>query len=244
MKCFGFFVVLILSVIPPAASYAMGGYASMPSEKPVINKVKGEVNVKASDSDSWQDGKVGMLLSAGDMVKTGSDGKCEIYHAGGAIRLYCNTVLIVPVLETREDAVSIKRVQMEHGAGIFRSSSRGIDDGFEVRTLHVIAGVKGTIFSVLNIENGTTVSVYRGRVLVTDTDRTPATETRLGPGNRMTVKNGVGFGTIIYFEPWDAWGGWRQDSEPPPEDPKANPMGGGGEEEKGSSRGGPANRMN
>jgi len=238
MKCLRLFMVLILPVLLPATSFAMGSYASMPSEKPVINKVIGEVNVKTSDSDSWQAGKAGTLLGSGDTVKTGSDGKCEIYHAGGAIRLYGNTVLIVPVLETRKDAVSIKRVLMEHGAGMFRSSPRGIADGFEVQTLHVIAGVKGTIFSVLNVENGTTISVYRGRVIVTDTDRTPDTETRLGPGNRMTVKNGVGFGIIIYFEPWDAWGGWYRDDEPPSEDPRARPQG-DSDGDSGQQKGGP-----
>jgi hypothetical protein len=240
MKHILFILFLILMIILPATSYAMGSYASMPSEKPVINRVIGDVNVKTSKSNSWQDGKKGMLLNSGDTIKTGSDGKCEIFHAGGAIRLYGNTVLIVPALESKEDAVAIKRVQMEHGAGIFRTSPLGIDDGFEVQTLHVIAGVKGTIFSVLNVENGTTVSVYRGQVLATDTDGTPATETKLGSGNRMIVKNGVGFGVIIYFEPWDAWGGWRHDSEPPAKDPKANPLNNReGESEYGDS--GPTN---
>lgn len=232
-------MVLILPGLLPVTSYAMGSYASMPSEKPVINKVIGEVSVKTSDLGSWEEGKAGMLLGPGDTVKTGSDGKCEIYHAGGAIRLYSNTILIVPVLETREDAVSIKQVLMEHGAGMYRSSPRGIDEGFEVQTLHVIAGVKGTIFSVLNIENGSTISVYRGRVLVTDADRTPATETKLGPGNRMTVKNGVGFGIIIYFEPWDAWGGWYRDDEPPSEDPRARPQGDSEQDDSQQQQGGP-----
>jgi hypothetical protein len=231
MKRFWFAMIMIPLVILPETSFAMGSYASMPSEKPVINKVLGEVNVKTSAADSWQEGKAGMLLGSGDTVKTGSDGKCEVYHAGGTIRLYGNTVLVVPVLETMDETVSIKRVRMENGTGIFRSSPRGIDDGFEVQTLHVIAGVKGTVFSVLNIQNGTTVSVYRGKVLVTDTDRTPGTETRLGSGNRMTVKDGIGFGTVIYFEPWDAWGGWRSDRELPSEDPNPAPMGGGEGEE-------------
>ena len=230
MKRFGYAVILVLAMTLPGISRAMGGFSSMPSEKPVINRVIGEVTVKAAGSGPWKEGKKGMLLDSGDTVKTGPDGKCEIYHAGGAIRMYSNTILVVPVLESREETVSVKRVLMEKGAGIFRSSRRGIEDGFEVQTLHVIAGVKGTIFSVLNDDKGTTVSVYTGRVLVTDPQRTPETETMVGPGERMTVKDGVGFGVVIPFEPWNTWGDWKRDRELPMENPRARPEGDGEED--------------
>lgn len=237
MRRFDVMILLfVLSIILPTTSHAMGGYAPMPSEKPVINKIDGTVQVKSEKSEVWRAARDGMLLDQGDTVKTGPDGKCEIFHAGGSFRMYGNTAIIIPLFEARDEAVSIKRVRMDVGSGIFRSSPRGVDDGFEVQTLYVIAGVKGTIFSVINTPNGTIVSVFRGSVLVTDTNRTPASETLLGPGRRVTVSDGEGFGKVQVFTPWNAWRGWSRDDEPPLEDP--SPPSDGGDDEVDDYKGG------
>jgi len=207
-------MLLVLLLVVPGAVLAMDGYGDMPSEKPVINKVKGDVRANMPPETDWIQASVGLILNSGDSVKTYQDSRCEIYHAGGSMRLYPNSLVVIPELISIEDKTGIKRVELNEGAGIFRVPKKQVNNGFEVQTRHVIAGVKGTIFSVENILNGTTVAVYRGYVLVTDPDRSPDTETSLGPGQSVTVVNGKGFGVISGFEPGDDWRGWRYNEKP------------------------------
>ena len=160
--------VLALSValILPAAAVA-GSYADIPSKVPTINRAEGDVSVKASSGKGWNPAKVGTSLAGGDAVKTGSDGRAEILHGGGAIRLFPNSSLLIPGLREDAGVKAIGKVALEQGSGLFRASPKGVSGGFEVQTLQVIAGVKGTLFSVRSSQKRSRVAVYRGVVEVT-----------------------------------------------------------------------------
>ena len=207
-------ILLVVLLVVPGAVLAMDGSGDMPSEKPVINRIKGDVRANMPPDSDWIQASVGLILNSGDSVKTYQDSRCEIYHAGGSMRLYPNSLVVIPELISIEDKTGIKRVELNEGAGIFRVPKKQVNNGFEVQTRHVIAGVKGTLFSVKNIPNGTTVAVYRGYVLVTDPDRSPGTETSLGPGQSVTVVDGKGFGGVSSFEPGNDWSGWHHNEKP------------------------------
>ncbi|MDF1536477.1 MAG: FecR family protein [bacterium] len=212
MKIKFLLVALTAVLLFPSAVFAMASF-DFPVVAPVVSFVEGDVTVKGAGASGWEAAEAGRLLASGDAVKTGPKSKAEISCATGKMRLYENTVIIVPEVADEGEKKDIRRVELEDGTGLFKIRKRGVQNGFEVQTTNVIAGVKGTLFAVLRQKpkNLTRVAVFSGVVEVTDTDRTSGTRTRLGRGKTMGVEDRKGFGDTEDFDPsGDPWGDWEK----------------------------------
>jgi len=214
MKLKFWIIVLIALLLVPTAAFSMASF-DFPVVEPVVSFVEGDVTVKGAGGSSWEGVKTGRLLATGDTVKTGPKSKAEISCATGKMRLYENTVIIVPEVADEGDKRDIRTVTVEDGTGLFKIKKRGVQNGFEVKTTNVIAGVKGTVFAVQHkkVDNLTRVAVFSGIVEVTDKDRTPGTSTLLSRGQVLDITELLGFGSFGDFDPYDVWYQWKGDPD-------------------------------
>jgi hypothetical protein len=231
MKESALIFTLVAVLLLPSLAFGMTSF-DYPEVAPVISFVQGDVTVRGAGAIDWVAAEVGRLLTSGDTVKTGQASKAEISCATGKMRLYENTVVIVPEVINEGDKEDIRQVDLEDGTGLFKIKKRGVENGFEVHTSNIIAGVKGTLYVVLHEkkEKYSKVAVYVGAVAVTDKDRTPESLTILRRGDFLEVKDQSGFGQVEEFGPDDVWWKWgKLDSVilKPPKPPKADPEGNG-----------------
>lgn len=210
MKLKTLMIVLTVLLLAPAAAFSMASF-DFPVVEPVVSFVEGDVTVRSAGGVSWEDVQAGRLLASGDTIKTGPKSKAEISCATGKMRLYENTVIIVPEIADEGEKRDIRAVTVEDGTGLFKIKKRGVQNGFEVKTTNVIAGVKGTVFAVQHKKAGnfTRVAVFSGVVEVTDRDRTPGTSTLLSRGQVVDITELLGFGSLGNFDPYDAWYRWK-----------------------------------
>ena len=195
----------------PLAALGMSTF-DYPVVSPVVSYVQGDVTVKEAGGSVWDDVEVGRLLSSGDTLRTGASSKAEISCATGKMRLFENTVLVVPEVWNEGEEQDIREVKIDEGTGLFKIRKRGVDKGFEVHTENIIAGVKGTLFGVKYDVPGkkSSVFVYRGVILVTDTSRAPETATELRMGEALEVVGEEGLGDRKYIDPESPWYLWKK----------------------------------
>ena len=118
------------------------------SSPPVVTSVEGSVKIIGKSGPAWRTARVGTLLRSGDRVKTGPKSISEIRFPSGKIRLYENSVLIVPDIRGRGGDRDIRRVVVRDGSAVFDINPQGVRRKFEFRTRNVQGGVKGTRFAV------------------------------------------------------------------------------------------------
>jgi len=213
---FKYLLILVLMVaFMPVTAYGMASF-DYPVVNPILSVVDGDVTIKWSGMSQWDAAEAGMLLNSGDSVKTGPGSKAEISCATGKMRLYENTVIIIPEVVDEGDKKDIRKVKLEDGAGIFKIKKRGVEKGFEVHTKHIIAGVKGTLFAVVTSidDDFSRVAVYSGVVEVTDTAGTPETATELGKATSIDAQPG-GLSDVQDFEPASDFKGWAVNPQTP-----------------------------
>ena len=209
-----YLLTLILAVaLMPVTAYGMASF-DYPVVNPILSVVDGDVTIKWSGMSQWDAAEAGMLLNSGDTVKTGPASKAEISCATGKMRLYENTVVIIPEVVDEGDKKDIRKVKLEDGAGMFKIKKRGVEKGFEVHTQHIIAGVKGTLFAVVTSidDDFSRVAVYSGVVEVTDTAGTPETAIELGKDTSVDA-HPEGFSDVQDFESGGEWNGWLGSSQ-------------------------------
>jgi len=184
------------------------------SRGPVVSLAEGEVQVKAYGSSAWEPVEEGLILGAGDMVRTGDGSRTEVRHYSGTIRLHENTVLTVPSILSRDGNRDLGEVVLEEGAGLFRLDSRRLRGGFKVRTRHVIAGVKGTTFAVTTDERSSRVAVYDGVVEVRESGRSDGDGQIVDKGKSVEAATRSGLSQVKKFKRRDDWNGWKKGLEP------------------------------
>jgi len=217
MKLKALTIMLAVVLLAPTLSFGMASF-DFPVVSPVVTFVAGDVTIKGTGATDWDPAEVGRLLVSGDSIRTGPASKAEISCATGKMRLYENTVIIVPEIVDEGDKTDVRAVTLEDGAGLFRIKKRGVERGFEVKTSNIIAGVKGTLFAVLHqkAKRFSRVAVYSGVVLVTDLMRNPDTAAELNKGKGIDVLQDK-FGDIYTLIFWDTWGHWKKEPNPSPE---------------------------
>ncbi len=168
-----------------------------------LTKASGDVAGKTGGAD-WAKASVGQGFSEGDSVRTGAASKAELSVASGGIRLFENTLLVVP-------GGTPNRAELGSGSAVFKVKPG--PEGFSVKGRRVIAGVKGTSWGQRSGEQSDEVIVYGGQVEVTDLKgKNPIL---LNPGQRLTITDS-GPGKPEGFDPaTDGWGGWSTGSTPP-----------------------------
>ena len=168
---------------------------------PKVSLVEGDVIRKVPEITDWSDAIVGDHLVSGENLKTGIKSRSEVEFASGRMRLYQNSVLVVPEIGTDEENTSdIRHVEVEEGAGIFNILKRGRKKGFTFGTKHIIGGVKGTIFSLKSWEDRTEVAVMRGSVEIADR-KNPKNKIILTKGQKITFWAALGFDSTDEAEP-------------------------------------------
>jgi hypothetical protein len=215
MKLKTVMIMMVVLLLVPTGAFAMASF-DFPVVAPVVSFVEGDVTVKGSGGAGWESAEAGRLLASGDTIKTGPASKAEISCATGKMRLYENTVIIVPEVVDEGEKKDVRQVELDDGTGLFKIKKRGVQNGFEVKTTNVIAGVKGTVFAVEHKKKKkiTRVVVFSGVVEVTDPTKSPGTKTTLGKGESLQVEEDQGFGddNVEDVEPGNPWRDWKKSS--------------------------------
>lgn len=165
---FVFFLALALTglLVPPSARVALGASTT-------LTIVGGEVLVRSGSGD-FTPGADGMILSAGDTIRTADGGRAVLtYFDGSTVTVEPSTVLVI--VEASANADGSTSIVMSQGAGhtwhvvmkLLKSGSR-----YEVRTPAATAAVRGTQFDVLDEAGVTTLTTFEGAVATSDPQRT------------------------------------------------------------------------
>jgi len=223
-------LVFLMTLSMPAVLSAMSGSGN-PEEvfHPQIKETKGPVMVKGKMYAVWEPAEEGMLLLAGDVVRTEKGGFARIEFPSGTIEIYETTVMVIPSIGPDNRKKDIRDVVVEEGSVLFDINPLGVERGFEFRTKNVQGGVKGTLFTVSYKEDGTSVNVYRGVVRVSDLEGSEETTADLTAGSSVRIKERPDFGKVHRFDPQSALEDYSYDVPPGldgkglPSDSNANP---------------------
>jgi hypothetical protein len=137
----------------------------------VIDAVQGPADVKPHDSDRTVPAEVGQLVRVGDTVRTGAGASVELRWArmagGMRVKLGPDTSFVVNrATANRSSGVEDSRLGV-HGGTVWirlRKALKG-KSKFEVETPTAVAAVRGTVFRVSVLPDGSTaVSVWEGAV--------------------------------------------------------------------------------
>lgn len=172
---------------------------------PVITMLEGSVKVMGEKYGVWEPAEVGLLLLSGDVVKTDRGSSAEIQFLSGKVRIYENSMLVVPSIGVQDRKKDIQDIVVDEGDVLFDINPLGLQKHFEFRTKNVQGGVKGTVFMVSYVNDGTTVSVYRGTVWVSGLGEAKAMMKVLKAGQAIRFDTGdEDFNDIREFDPDDS----------------------------------------
>ena len=170
---------------------------------------QGQLAYKTSGGKIWQKVSGEVHLQPGDVLRTGAQSKAELEFQGGVIRMYENTILELPkeVKQEAKKRISKKTMtQLMKGRTIFKIIKDSLERPFEVVTPSLIAGVKGTIFKVIEEGQVKSVEVFEGLVEVSNRERLEE-RVSVGKGQRTLIENGR-FRNPLPFEGRQGWEDW------------------------------------
>jgi len=168
---------------------------------------QGQVEHKTSGGKTWQTVSGEVHLQPGDVLRTGAKSKAELEFQGGVIRMYENTILELPkeVKQVAKTRITEKTTtQLRQGKSIFKILKDSLERPFEVVTPSLIAGVKGTIFKVIQEEQVKSVEVFEGLVEVSNRERLEE-RVNVGMGQKTLFENG----RLTDPLPFEEEGGWE-----------------------------------
>jgi VCBS repeat-containing protein len=148
---------LVLLILVVSILVGCGGGSSTPSTLTTLSAIDGDVSVMETGTDSWTEGKVGMSLEDGDVVKTGDDSSAEItFFDGSTIELQPGTEVEIASLDIADSGYTTISLEQTIGATISRVVNI-IDpqSSYEVETTTGVAAVRGSIMVVCVTEEGT-----------------------------------------------------------------------------------------
>jgi len=171
LRTFGW-TSLILSVA--LSSAVLIHHKNAEAKNPIIGAVtylRGEAFRSSSGSSNWRPLNVEMKLREGDRLQTKKAARIEAKLSDGSVvRLGQNTQLSLQKVVTGSKGQR-KTVRAKLFLGKIWASVKkavGADTEFSVTTAHAVAGVRGTRFQTEATEDGTSVKVYTGAVLVSN----------------------------------------------------------------------------
>ncbi len=125
---------------------------------------KGTVDCLKKGAPAWVPVTAPFMLEEGDKIKTGFEGKAEIYiKYGSKIRLVSDTLFIVKKVSQQENIVEVARGKMQ--AWIRKFAGRS----FSVRTPAAVCAVRGTVLAVEVTEAGeATWDLFTGSLQISD----------------------------------------------------------------------------
>jgi hypothetical protein len=207
-------LLLLFNILVPEA-FAMSRTEEVAGiYHPTVTEVVGVVSIKGNKYTAWEEAREGMLLLTGDTLRTGKDSRARISFPSGELEIYETTIVVIPDIDVKERKKDIKEVFVEEGKTLFSINPLGVERGFQFRTRDILGGVKGTIFSVSYVEDGTSVNVYRGVVEVSDLKESQHEEVILTAGKSLRVAGRAGLEEIKDFDPTQALENYRKNIPP------------------------------
>lgn len=186
--------------------------------EPRLTMVVGAVDVGRGEPSEWTAAAVGVVLHAGDSVRTGHGGRAEVDLGGATTRLFENSLLRLP--QDRVLPSGAAAVELGRGDAVFDVNKRAPSDPFEVRTPEIVASVKGTRFAVQLGVGLASVSVFSGAVGVRPPGSDLASEMLVRPGFAAVGSARANF-ELAPHSGTDPWQGWQENATPPA--PPASP---------------------
>lgn len=150
---------MVAAVTVPVALWASGGAGT-------ITFAEGQCFSGAGPGGPWSPIKKGDAIKDGSYVKTDAASKVELTLADGSVlRLGDNTLFQLESGKAKKDKGATFSVLLGKAWAKVKTVSGG--NNFEVKTKTAVAGVRGTVFSVLaQQDTATTVKVFEGEVAV------------------------------------------------------------------------------
>ncbi len=149
----------------------------------------GKVYVQESGEQEWQEGKEGMEIKTSDRVKTDPGSRTTIvFFEGSTIELESETEISITDISGAQKTTTAIKLKQEIGTTINRVKKlTDTASCYEIETPAAVAGVRGTIFKVSVLADGTTTIInMEGSVFVTAQGKTiileENTETTVKPG--------------------------------------------------------------
>ncbi len=136
-------------------------------QKTVVTFVLGEASIKSILKNDWEQIKVGRLLGLNDTIKVGKKGRVVVQTQTGSVLTFKDltevkvSTIINPKTNDEETFIN-----MSEGKAIIKPRSLRGKSNFKVSTPAVVAGVRGTIFSVEHRGSKSRVAVKEGKVSV------------------------------------------------------------------------------
>ncbi len=146
MKKYCFFLLLALFFITPCAQ-------GQTAESAEITSLSGTAEVMLSGAEEYSPAEEGMVLEAGDKIKTQADSSCELSFNednSNVVRMSENTGVEV-ILSGDE------KLEMEEGEVFSSVNKLSNDSAFEIRTPTAVSGARGTDWVTKVSEDGTEV---------------------------------------------------------------------------------------
>jgi ferric-dicitrate binding protein FerR (iron transport regulator) len=203
-------LLLAATALGAATLVAAQAPARDASSGPVVETTAGQVEVRAEGARAWRPVTAGAALRPGDTLRTGVASKAKIVHAGGVIWLFDRTVLRLPA----GSGPAVRRPELLSGQSLFevdgarlRALLPGGGTLFEAVTPHIVAGVKGTAFLLVERGDDSYVCVLSGSVEAAGRAGGPARAVRLDRGGVADFKGGR-FETSAVLDGQDAWADW------------------------------------
>ncbi|MGD0724191.1 MAG: FecR family protein [Spirochaetia bacterium] len=175
-----------------AAAFVLIGALALSAAPADVTYAEGDASIKLK-TGKLQDAQIGDTLNTGDTLRTGKDGLAELDQKGVSIKIAKNTVFTLMEREQGGQTSSVLSVTL--GSIKFRYNKLTGQEPM-VRTNSMVAGVRGTEFSVFSGDDGSTlIAVDSGQVTVesegksVDLAATEGVEVPLGkpPGDKFTV---------------------------------------------------------
>jgi hypothetical protein len=156
-----------------------------------LHPLAGTVEV-AADGAEFKDGREGQVLSAGDTIRTGGDGRAEIeYFDESLTRLDFNTTFTLEELSSDPDVPGSKTIVTEQEQGRTFERVVAITDSesrFETETPTATASVLGTDYVLFEAPDGT-LTLW---VLPDEEDEEGEVVLVLADGTEIVVREGEG----------------------------------------------------
>ena len=137
--------------------------ADLPLNSWLVTQVSGDVTVRIAAAAPWRAMKPGDIIGPSASVRSGSAGWAVLVRSEDRMAVAAGTAVDIPA-ETRSNLTSL----FQSLGNVFYQVEKSPGRAFEVRTPYLLAGVKGTTFSVSVGASSASVSVSEGTVGVSD----------------------------------------------------------------------------
>jgi len=193
----------LLAALTVAAAFTLAT-----GDGPRIAFTAGLVEIGSGSPPVWRAAQVATPIAPGDAVRTGPDGRAEIVLGTGTVRIYADSMLTIPTLDSGPGAA--ERVRLERGRSLFDVLKRR-DGRFEVETPEIVVSVKGTRFGVDLSDSLARVAVFRGLVGVRTASQTLALEMLVREGFAAVGGTDRPMELLLNgaADPWEGWSAGR-----------------------------------